>query len=177
MHIISKKCLPVEHVTALPNAMERLQVRYWQDFPNFPLTPIAGGELARVISRDREEKMVCLFLLGWKMCVAVRAEVFFWHSSCLSVTTPWELHTHLLSGGCWRGERHPLHRKSAEYFCTDIRMTRLFFFSPSLKNPLRIFPFFFSFPFFLSFLKAEKCLRNALAHSPFTGQLSWWRIN
>lgn len=122
--------------------MEQPQARCWQDFPDLPVIPVAGGELARGVSREREEKMVCLFLLAWKTCVAVRAEVFLWHSSCLSGIIPCGLHTHLLSGGCWRGERQPLHRKSAEHFCTNIWRTQFFFF-PSLKNPLPVFPFFF----------------------------------
>lgn len=104
---------------------------------------IAGGELASGISRGREEKMVGLFLLAWKMCVVVRADVFLRHLSCLSSTAPCGLHTHLLSGECWCGERQTVHRKSAEHWCTNIRRTWLFFFSPSLKNPLPTFPFFF----------------------------------
>lgn len=44
-----------------------------------------------------------------------------------------------------------------------------FFYSSSLKNLLPKFSFFFPH---LSFLKTEKCLRNAFALSPFPDSLS-----
>lgn len=155
--------------------MEQAQARCWQGFPDLPVTPSAGGELVRGISRDGgDEKIVWLFLLAWKMCVAVRADVFLWHLSCLSGTAPCGLHTHLLSEGWWRGERQPLHRKSAQHCCTSIWRAQFLLSLLSEEPFAQIFFFFFFLP---SFLKAEKCLRNALALSPFPDWLSQWCIN
>lgn len=158
-----KISLPAEKASAPPSTVEQPQARCWQEFPELPVTPVAGGELVREISRDAggwedglfissrlENVCSCQGQCGFMTLELLRHHCFLWttYSSFIRRMVVW-----------WETSASQKVHSALQHKHLEGSVP---FIAPLWRTLWPNFPF----PHPTSFLKTEKCLRNALALSP-----------